>query len=149
MVAAYIHPCLCNSQLMHHAQISRRRSSTQERAPKPESLQVAELFEVPNTSIYNRVSAEHTDASVAAHRRLSIPQEQALLSKINEYASRVSFLVLITSQSSPKLSVKRKSARIGRPPSFAATMTLSTHVVTATRSVHTFKRTQSPSCVLR
>ena len=45
-----------------------------------------------STSIYYRVSGNHTDASTAAHRRLSIPQEQALLAKINEYASRGTLL---------------------------------------------------------
>ena len=71
-------------------------AATQERAPKPESLQGSRIGEVPSTSIHNRVSGNHTDASIAAHRRLSIPQTGASRNLFVELSLRVSSSRLAT-----------------------------------------------------
>ena len=88
--------CIHDSILAAHKQYIINESFEAEvlhRKAHPDQIyaEVAELSGVPSTSNYNHVSGKYTDASTAAHHRLSIPRYRRY-SPRSTYASRGNLL---------------------------------------------------------
>ncbi|EIW70990.1 hypothetical protein TREMEDRAFT_26974 [Tremella mesenterica DSM 1558] len=60
--------------------------------PKQSYTKVAEKFNVPSSTLYDRVTNTHAPRGINTQRNLSVIQETALLDKINSYAARGTLL---------------------------------------------------------
>ena len=69
------------------AAFSEKHLSTQKSYRK-----VADAFEIPSSTLHDRSTGKHASPGERVHRSLSIPQEDALIDKINSYADRGTLL---------------------------------------------------------
>ncbi len=69
------------------AAFSEKHLSTQKSYRK-----VADAFEIPSSTLHDRSTGKHASPGERVHRSLSIPQEDALIGKINSYADRGTLL---------------------------------------------------------
>ncbi|ADV23647.1 Hypothetical Protein CGB_G6130W [Cryptococcus gattii WM276] len=60
--------------------------------PEESYKDVADAYKIPKSTLYNRRTFQHASRAAAVPRRLSIEQEEQLILKINEYASRGTLL---------------------------------------------------------
>ena len=85
------------------AAFSEKHLSTQKSYRK-----VADAFEIPSSTLHDRPTGKHASPGERVHRSLSIPQEDALIGKINSYADRGTPSPLRTSAISLKRCVTTK-----------------------------------------